>query len=192
MSRAIEKDEQEEALQIGRVLGKADKDLLKKLDQIAKAKKKKKSEIVKEAIELYDKLQMLDGLDSRTLMAGFFFWKEMMEMSIESLAKLAPIYSSNLVQSQMDMIAQIIERLNQTRQQQEQQQPSAPATEDPTKAVVENIRATLLQKVLEILTNTLVNMPLGGISSLNNLNQLSSSTQSAQTTSEVPIEIIEK
>jgi len=191
MSRTTTIDDQEEALQIGRTLGKVDKDTLKRLEQIAKAKKKKKSEIVKEAIELYDKLQMLDGLDSRTLMAGFFFWKEMMEMSIESLAKLAPIYSSNLVQSQMEMIAQIVDRLNQMRQQEASQQSTAQPTEDPTKSIIENIRATLLQKVLDVLMNIMTNTTLSPLASTQNFNQLTS-TQTTQSTTEVPIEIIEK
>ena len=189
MSRVTEKDEQEEALAIGRLLGKADKDVLKIIDELAKQKKKKKSEIVKEAIEYYQMFQLFDGLDARSLFAGFLFWRNLMEMAINDLAKLAPIYSSTLVQTQMQTIAQVLETANRMREQQ-QQTTQAPTQEDPTKAVIENMRMTILQKIVELLTNTLMNMTISPMTSTQNLNQLSSSTQTQSSSSQVPIEII--
>jgi len=189
MSRTTTADEQEEALAVGRVLGKADKDFIKKLDLISKQKKKKKSEIVKEAIELYEKLEMLQGLDSKSLMAGFLFWRELMEMGIESLAKLSPIYSSALVQAQMQTIAQVLENANRIRQEQ-QQSPSPSNTEDPTKSIIDNVRATLLQKVLDLVMNMMANTTLSPTAPTQNLSQLSSNSQSQSSSQEVPIEVI--
>ena len=185
MSRVSEKDEQEEALAIGRLLGKADKDLLKAIDQLAKQKKTKKSEIIKEALEYYQMFQLFEGLDGKTLFAGFMFWRNLMDMAINDLAKLAPIYSSTLVQTQMQTIAQVLETANKLREQQTQQS-SAPATEEPTKSIIDNVRATLLQKVVELLTNTLTNMTLSPTAQTQNQSQLSSSAQ----TQNVPIEIL--
>jgi len=194
MARAInDTEEDEEALQIGRLLGKADKSLLKNLDKISKQKNKKKSEIVKEALDLYQKLQMMEGLDSKTLFAGFMFWQEMMKSSVEFLASLSPIFSTNLVQSQLALLSQFMAQ--QQQQQAQAEEIEAPASNDPMKMTLEQMRMNLMQQLLNMIMNMMSNISLpsgnGGFNSQGaktNLNQL---LNQQKQTSSIPVEVVE-
>jgi len=189
MSRAVEQNEQEEALAIGRLLGKANKDVLKTLEQLSKQKRKKKSEIVKEAIEFYEKLQTLDGLDAKTLFAGFMFWKEVMQMGVEFLASLSPIFSTNLVQSQLALLSQFMQK------QQTQEEQTHQIEEDPYKATLEQMRMNLLQQIMNIILNMISGLQFPGQTQLGGLNKpkttLTDLVNQQKQTSNIPVEIIE-
>ena len=181
MSKAV--NEEDEEMQLGRVLARASKDTTKKLEKLAKSQGKKKTDIVKEALDLYEKFGNLENLDGRTLMAGLLFWREVMQMNIEMFASISPIFSNALVRNEIAMLQNMMQMMREQQQQQDVQQ-QEPASE--MSDVLQNMRAMLMQKMMETMMNMMGNILPGGgglLPSSNNAIQQNSEVN------DIPVEV---
>jgi hypothetical protein len=90
----------EEELELGRILGGASKrgKVAERVRELAKLKGKKPSEIVEEAIEIYDMVENLALVDSKCLMLGLALTKKLLIMSTETIANVAKLFTSELAQ----------------------------------------------------------------------------------------------
>ena len=159
----IENTNLDEQMYIGRVLARAGSNTLKKLETLAKTKKKKKSDIVKEAVDLYERLEFIENLDGKTLLAGLMFWKEVMGMTTELLASLSPIFSSALVRNEVTMLQEMLANIKPPEPQELPK--NLPENPDPMADMMNTMKMNLMKNIMKMVMDMmtgLVRTPNGG------------------------------
>lgn len=114
----------EEDLEVGRQLGglaKAGFDV-KRLKEIARRRRKKVSEILAEAIDLYEMVYLMENVDPKCLASGLQLAEHLMLYSTRILSETSKIYSSEMVQHVLQSYAVA---MSQSSQQQQQSQTQA-------------------------------------------------------------------
>jgi len=94
----------------------------------------------------------MEGLDSKTLLAGMKFWEKVLGMAIGSLASLAPIFNSQMMMMQIQTATQLMQRLEEMKGESEQQQDQKAAIPDE---MTNQLRMMMMNLVMNMLSNSM-------------------------------------
>jgi hypothetical protein len=175
----------EEAMEIGRVLGGSTKrsDVAKRIREIAKQKGKKPSEIIEEAISIYEMMDMMSNVDSRCLVVGLQLANKVLENAVSVLSNVAKLFTSEMVSHYLGAIMKGYEVAKESSKQQEVSLPQDLRTAiTQTITPIINLATTLLTTIMTNVISTLT----GGKATQTAIT--TTSTTSALQTSGVKIE----
>jgi hypothetical protein len=168
----------EDALEIGRVLGGSTKrsDVAKRIREIAKQKGKKPSEIVEEAISIYEMMNMMSNIDSRCLVVGLQLANKVLENAVSVLSNVAKLFTSEMVSHYLGAIMKGYEVAKESSKE------SASIPQDLRQAIMQTITP------LVSLTTTLLTTVMTNVVSALTGGKATSTTPSQVQTSGVKIE----
>lgn len=144
----------EEDLEVGRQLGglaKAGFDV-RRLKEIARKRRKKVSEVLAEAISLYEMVYLMENVDPKCLAAGLQIAEHLMLYSTRILSEASKIYSSEMVQHVLQSYAAAVSQSHQPPPQQQTQQSEAPAL-NPLATVITTLATSLMNAITPLLAN---------------------------------------
>jgi len=164
----VEGKEEEKALRVGRLLAtvaKKDRDLYESVKAVARRKGKKVSEVLTEALEIWQLYSTLEEVDPKALVAAIYFVKDMMKFTVSLLAEVGTVFVSDFIQSQLEAVQELAAQYRQTQPQMQasatQSGGERPSVADQMK---EAVKMQLYNALLPLLINTLNNLlrALGG------------------------------
>jgi hypothetical protein len=178
----------DEALELGRVLGGSTKrsNIAQKIKEIARARGMKPSQVIEEAVTVYEMLDHFANIDAKCLIIGLEFANRVMENAVNVLNNVANLFTSEMVGHYLGAIMKGYEYAKSPTPQQTPQQ-SGEVPQDLRQAMmpmVSNIM-NLVTSLLMGLMNTMIASMSGGRVSLP---VAQTSTQSTQTLQGVKIE----
>jgi hypothetical protein len=178
----------EEALELGRVLGGSTKrsNIALKIKEIARAKGMKPSQVIEEAITVYEMLDQFANMDAKCLIIGLEFANRVMENAVNVLNNVAKLFTSEMVSNYLGAIMRGYEYAKTSTPQQAQQQ-SGEVPQDLRQAMT-----PLISNVINMVTSLLIGLMNTMITSMSggrvSLPVTQASTQSTQTLQGVKIE----
>lgn len=125
--------------EIGRVVGglaKSNPKALQILEQIKRSSKKRTSDILAEALEIYDMYYAFKDIDPKSFIAALQFLHYMLNLTTQLLAQLMPLMGSSFVQAYLQSIRDLL--------------PEEKPKEDEAMRM---IRAQLIQSIINMITN---------------------------------------
>jgi hypothetical protein len=143
----------EEAMEIGRVLGGSTKrsDVAKRIREIAKSKGKKPSEIIEEAITVYEMIENYASVDARCLIVGLQFANKVLENAVNVLGNVAKLFTSEMVSHYLGAIMKGYEVAKESSKE------SASIPQDLRQAITQTI-TPIISLVTTLLTTIMSNM----------------------------------
>lgn len=142
-----------EDLEAGRQLGglaKAGFDT-KRLREIARKRRKKVSEVLAEALSLYEMVYLMEDVDPRCLAAGLQLAEHLMLYATRILSETSKIYSSDMVQHVLQSYASALAQTGQHAQG-PTEKPQAPTADMATSL------APAISSLVSALTSALLNV----------------------------------
>jgi len=138
----------EEELELGRILGGASKrgKVAERVRELAKLKGKKPSEIVEEAIEIYDMVENLALVDSKCLMLGLALTKKLLIMSTETIANVAKLFTSELAQQYLGALLSATQSKSESKSE-------SPQIEQDLKQQLAPLVSTTMSLMLNLITS---------------------------------------
>lgn len=123
-----------------------------RLRELAKKQRKKVSELLAEAIDLYETMNDLEKVDPKCLAIGLRLSEHLLTFSIRLLLEASRIYSSDMVQHIIATYGEAVQQVQQQAQQQAQKE-------------IPDIRNMLMSTMMPLITNliTLVTSMMPGI-----------------------------
>jgi hypothetical protein len=178
----------EEALELGRVLGGSTKrsNIAQKIKEMARARGMKPSQVIEEAVAVYEMIENFGNVDAKCLIIGLEFANRVMENAVNVLNNVAKLFTSEMTSHYLGAIMKGYEYAKSPTSQQAPQQ-SGEVQQDlrqtmmPLITNVINMVASLLMSLM----NTMISSVSGGRVSLP---VAQTSTQSTQTLQGVKIE----
>ncbi|MEM2158378.1 MAG: hypothetical protein QXO72_05135 [Sulfolobales archaeon] len=149
----------EEDMEVGRQLGGLARAgfNVKKVKEIAKRRNKKVSEVLIEALELYDIVDTFEDVDPRCLAVGLKLAEHLMMYTTRLLVESSKVYSTEMVQHVVQSYAAA---LNQYAQQQSMQQAqAASAVQNPMAALMAPLMTQLMSMITNLITSLTSQMP---------------------------------
>ena len=178
----------EEALELGRVLGGSTKrsNIAQKIKEIARAKGMKPSQVIEEAVAVYEMIENFGGVDAKCLIIGLEFANRVMENAVNVLNNVAKLFTSEMTSHYMNAIVKGYEYAKTTASP-TPQQASGEVPQDLRQAMMPLISSTInmVTSLLTSLMNTMISSVSGGRVSLP---VAQTTTQSTQTLQGVKIE----
>jgi hypothetical protein len=169
----------EEALEVGRILGGSTKrsDVAKRIREIAKQKGKKPSEIIEEAITVYEMVENFANIDARCLIAGLQLANKVLENAVSVLTNVAKLFTSEMVSHYLGAIMKGYEVAKES-------------TKQEGSSIPQDLKATITQLITPIvnLTTTLLTTVLTSTISAMTGGKVTSSTSIQSQASGVKIE----
>jgi len=101
----------EEEFSIGRAVGGTTKrypEVTEKLKELRKITKKKSSDIIKEALEIYELYSLFRDIDPKSFTAAISFINYMLKTSVELVASMIPILGSGFMRSYFESVKEFI------------------------------------------------------------------------------------
>lgn len=144
----------EEDLEVGRQLGglaKAGFDV-RRLKEIARKRRKKVSEVLAEAISLYEMVYLMENVDPKCLAAGLQIAEHLMLYSTRILSEASKIYSSEMVQHVLQSYAAAVSQSHQPPPQTQTQQAEAP-TLNPLTSLVMTLTTSLMNALTPLIAS---------------------------------------
>jgi hypothetical protein len=173
-----------EAMEIGRVLGGSTKrsNIAQKIKEIARSRGMKPSQVIEEAIAVYEMIENFGNVDAKCLIIGLEFANRVMENAVNVLNNVAKLFTSEMTSHYLGAIMRGYEYAKTSTPQQ--------AGEVP-----QDLRQTmtpLISNVINMVTSLLMGLMNAMISSVSggrvSLPVTQASTQSTQTLQGVKIE----
>lgn len=133
-----------EDLELGRVIGGLERSGfdVDRIREIAKKKRKKVSQIVAEALQLYEQIDSLTSTNPECIVIGMRIARELMSESIKIVSDVARLFSSDMVQSLIGAYASAIQQSQPQPQQQTQSVQQVP----------DDLRSMLIQSIMPVMT----------------------------------------
>jgi hypothetical protein len=159
----------EEALEIGRVLGGSTKrsNVAQKIKEIARSRGMKPSQVIEEAITIYEMIENFGNVDAKCLIIGLEFANRVMENAVNVLNNVAKLFTSEMTSHYLGAIMKGYEYAKSPTPQQAPQQ-SGEVPQDLRQAMmplVTNI-INMVTSLLMGLMNTMITSMSGGRVSL--------------------------
>ena len=171
----------EEALELGRVLGGSTKrsNIAQKIKEIARAKGMKPSQVIEEAVAVYEMIENFGGVDAKCLIIGLEFANRVMENAVNVLNNVAKLFTSEMTSHYLGAIMKGYEYAKSSTPQQAPQQ-AGEVPQDLRQAMTPLITnvINMVTSLLMGLMNTMISSVSGGRVSLPVAQ--TTSTQSAQ------------
>ena len=143
-----------EELELGRVLGglgKAGFDT-KRIRELAKKKKKRVSEVLAEALELYETVSTLEGVDSKCLGVGLALAEHLLTYATRILSEVSRVYTTDMVQHYLGVMAKTLTAQSETSAPETTTQtPTVPTPPDP-RTLVMNMVTPLLTMLVNLVS----------------------------------------
>jgi DNA polymerase III delta prime subunit len=159
----------EEALEVGRILGGSTKrsNIAQKIKEIARSKGMKPSQVIEEAIAVYEMIENFGNVDAKCLIIGLEFANRVMENAVNVLNNVAKLFTSEMTSHYLGAIMKGYEYAKSSTQQ-TQQQTTSEVPQDLRQTIM-----TLISNVMNMVTsllmglmNTMVSTMTGGRVSL--------------------------
>ena len=177
-----------EAMEIGRVLGGSTKrsNVAQKIKEIARSKGMKPSQVIEEAITVYEMLDQFANVDAKCLIIGLEFANRVMENAVNVLNNVAKLFTSEMTSHYLGAIMKGYEYAKTTASP-TPQQASGEVPQDIKQAMTPLITnvINMITSLLMGLMNTMISSVSGGRVSLP---VAQTTTQSTQTLQGVKIE----
>jgi hypothetical protein len=148
----------EEALEVGRILGGTTKrsSIAQRIKEIAKTRNKKPSEVIEEAITVYEMVENFENIDARCLIVGLQFANKVLENAVNVLGNVAKLFTSEMVSHYLGAIMKGYEVAKESGKQQEVALPQdLRQTITQTITPIVSLVTTLLTNVISTMTSTL-------------------------------------
>ena len=156
-------------MEIGRVLGGSTKrsNIAQKIKEIARSKGMKPSEVIEEAITVYEMLDQFANIDAKCLIIGLEFANRVMENAVNVLNNVAKLFTSEMTSHYLGAIMKGYEYAKSSTPQQTPQDLSQ-APQDIRQAMMPLISSTInmVTSLLMSLMNTMIASMSGGRVSL--------------------------
>jgi hypothetical protein len=152
----------EEALELGRVLGGSTKrsNIALKIKEIARAKGMKPSQVVEEAIAVYEMIESFGNVDAKCLIIGLEFANRVMENAVNVLNNVAKLFTSEMTSHYLGAIMKGYEYAKSSTPQQAPQQ----AGEVPQD--IRQAMTPLISNVINMVTSLLMGLMNAMITSM--------------------------
>lgn len=175
------KEENEEEKSAISTMIRIDAETAEIITRLSDATKLRKTELVKEAVKMYEMAHFLERIDPKALIVAMSIYRKLFSDVTEFMLNIAKIFSSSLVQSQFEIANAIMKQLEtiNTAVKQNQSQ-SQEVDEESVK-----LKKMVVQQIVTLLTSIISSILLKSYNI-----QLPSSL-STQREREIPIEIKE-
>lgn len=150
----------EEGFEVGRYLGviaRKDPELYERLKQYAEASGHKFTDMVYEALTLYDEYLQLSTVDARSLLVALRLLDHLFKRLLQMMMTLNQYFTTEFFQQQVDIIHQI--------QQQRTQQVAAMRQEEK-KAKMSEVKAKMMEMTMNLVSTLLGNLMTGMMSAM--------------------------
>ncbi|GAY26109.1 hypothetical protein ATG_13120 [Desulfurococcaceae archaeon AG1] len=134
----------EEDLEVGRLIGGAARrspEVAARLKELRKLTKKKSSDILAEALDVYEMYMLMRDIDPKSFAAALSFFNYMLKTSVGLVAQLIPILSSEFINSYLSSVQQFLSE----KSEEEKGSPD----------ISESIKAMVATQLLNILSSAL-------------------------------------
>lgn len=111
---------------------------VERIKRIARARRKKVSQVIAEAIELYEMVSTLDNIDTKCLAAGLAISRELISIATQIMGDVARMYSTEIVQAMLSMYNQAME--SAAKEGEKERKPEA----------LEAMKATMIQSMINM------------------------------------------
>ena len=152
----------EESFEVGRILGviaRKDPELYERLRNYANATGMKMTDIIHEALLVYDDYITLSSVDTRCLMAALRLLDNLFKRLLQMMLTLNQYFTSEFFQQQIDIIYQL--QRQRTQQQQQMIQEEKKAKQNEIKARLVEMTMNTVFSLLSTLTGSMMSMATG-------------------------------
>jgi len=154
------KDIDEEGFSVGRYIGviaRKDPELYERLKSYAEAEGLKFTDLVYQALLLYDEYLSLSAVDTKCLVAALRLLDHLFKRLLDMMMTLNQFFTSEFFQQQISIIHQLQQQRQQTMQKIQEEQKKSKQQEVKTKLVemTMNTMMTILSNLMSMMTSTL-------------------------------------
>mgnify|MGYP005633883589 CR=1 FL=1 len=149
------KEVDEEGFEVGRYLGviaRKDPELYERLKQYAEATGHKFTDMVYEALTLYDEYLQLSTVDARSLLVALRLLDHLFKRLLQMMMTLNQYFTTEFFQQQVDIIHQI---------QQQRAQQLANMKQEEKKAKMNEVKAKMIEMTMNLVSTLLGNLMTG-------------------------------
>jgi len=147
-------------MEIGRILGGSTKrsNIAQRVKEIAKTKGMKPSEVIEEAISVYEMVEAFANVDTKCLVAGIQFANKIMENAVILLSNVAKLFTSDMVSH---YLAAIMKGYEYAKESGQQQQPQVPQDlKQPMMTMVSTLTTLLMNLLTNVLSTSMIKTPV--------------------------------
>ena len=155
-----DRDVNEEAFETGRLVAlvaRKDKELYKRVREMARAKHKSLQDVLAEAFELYELYSTLEHIDPKSLTVAIQLVEYFYRRAIETLLGLGALFTSDFFRISTAIASELAKTVPQQTQQVQQQQPQVPLD------IKQMYMNTVLPMVMNMLNNLLLSLSRIGL-----------------------------
>lgn len=129
-----------ESFEIGRILGGTSRrsNVARRVRELAETKRKKPSEIIEEAIMIYEMVENFANVDTRCLVLGLHFANKVLENAINVLGGVAKLFTSEMVSHYLGAIMKGYEVAKESNKE--------------TQTIPQDLRQSISQTITPIIT----------------------------------------
>jgi len=163
-TRRRRRDVDEESFSVGRYIGviaRKDPELYERLKNYAEAEGLKFTDIVYQALLLYDEYLSLSAVDTKCLVAALRLLDHLFKRLLDMMMTLNQFFTSEFFQQQISIIHQLQQQRQQTMQKMQEEQKKSKQQEVKAKLVemTMNTMMTLLSSLMSMMTSSLTRTP---------------------------------